>query len=90
LLASILSLVRSRWTNELSSTFVGGAERREVRPSLFETQCPIRSAADHGSVSIILPVVFPEAHGTNLVGTPAVEREEAATRAGEAVHEQSG
>lgn len=50
----------------------------EVPTCLRETQPAVRTAPAPVPIVVVLPIVLPEAHGTDLVGSALIERQEAA------------
>ena len=65
---------RGWWPHILSVALFARTESAEVPTSLFKAQGTIRSTANTTGVVVILPVVLPEADGTNFESPTLVER----------------
>jgi hypothetical protein len=66
------------WSHMLSVALFTRAERREIATCLFKAEGTIRTAANTRGVLIVLTVVLPEAHRTDLVSPTLIQREEPA------------
>lgn len=71
--------VRPRVVYESGASLVSGSHGTEVPAGLREAESAVRTAANPVSIMVVLPVVFPEAHGTDLVVGTLLSRQEAAT-----------
>ena len=72
-----------RGAYELSTSRVTGSQGMEVPTCLCEAQQTVRSASNPVGIVVVLPVVLPEAHGTDLEVATLIKRQE--TTAGTAV-----
>lgn len=78
--SSIRPLLGTWCTNVRHHPLRTRTDAREVVPGSSETQFVIRSATDVVGVMVVLPVVLPETHGTDLVSAALRQREVPATR----------
>lgn len=79
--------IRARKSHVADPARIRGTGQQIVVTSRLETELTVRSAADDIRVLIVLPVVFPPAHGTDLVGAALVQR--SAATAGAAFSRQA-
>jgi hypothetical protein len=70
--------VRHRVTHELRAPLVTGTHGKKVAPSFGEAQSAVWPASNPIRVVVVLPVVLPEAYGTDLVVAALAECDEAA------------